>query len=97
MSLEVTCKVCGEEFDMRHKLCPACKWRIRRIAQLEAENERLHGRIEHAELFDSELPNSAYGDDELINGVDRTWGSLNDTQRQFWIDRAHKSSEVSDE
>ena len=41
MSLEVTCKICGEEFDMRHGICPACVWRIKRVTQLEAENERL--------------------------------------------------------
>lgn len=43
MSIEVTCKLCGEEFDMRHGLCPACVWRVKRVAQLEAALQ------EHAE------------------------------------------------
>jgi len=37
MSLEVTCKICDEEYDMRHGTCPACKWRVKRVAQLEAK------------------------------------------------------------
>ena len=28
MSIEVTCHVCGEEFDSRHARCPACPWAI---------------------------------------------------------------------
>lgn len=37
MSLEATCKICDEEFDMRHGTCPACAWRVKRVAQLEAK------------------------------------------------------------
>ena len=53
--------------------------------QLEAENETLRGRIIHAETFDSELPNSAYSVIEFDSGVTRTWDSLTDLQKKYWI------------
>jgi len=64
-----------------------------KVAQLEEKIKQLRGRIEHAELFDGELPNSAYSSDELLNGIGRIWESLNDAQKQFWIDRAHQQKE----
>ena len=42
MSLEIECKICQEEYDMRHDSCPACWWRFhKRIPELEEENQEL--------------------------------------------------------
>ena len=42
MSLEVECKLCGEEYDMRHDGCPACWWRAhKRVPELETTNAEL--------------------------------------------------------
>lgn len=57
----------------------------RQLAEAWRENETLRGRIIHAETFDSELPNSAYSVIEFDSGVTRTWDSLTDLQKKYWI------------
>jgi len=47
MSLEVECKLCGEEYDMRHDGCPACWWRAhKRVPELETTNAALLEALE---------------------------------------------------
>ena len=57
----------------------------RQLAEAWRENETLRGRIIHAETFDSELPNSAYSVIEFDSGVTRTWDSLTNLQKKYWI------------
>jgi len=77
-------------------ICPDCKVQIGEgedhcincaLYEAEFEIEGLRGEIEHANSFDSTASHFDHCED-------RSWGSLTDEQRQYWIERARQEDDV---
>lgn len=86
MSIEVTCKKCGEEFDARHGSCPACTPRV----STDVDAQKVKGRIVSEKLSSTKLmkilieaddPSEADGP-TIVRHADRV-SPLNAAARKF--------------